>query len=100
MRSLVAVAGRENNMEKNREIADEAISHSQRRNSVSWIEAEEACPAIHHWLTLECDDYAATPTVVEYWGTDRRGEWRVHVRGAFACETGLRQRDAGVEEHA
>ena len=68
-------------METNREIADEAIRHSQLRDCVSWIETEDASPDLHHWLTLECDDYATTELVAEYWGTDRNGGWRVHVRG-------------------
>jgi len=84
VRFLVAVTGRENDMETNREaasrIVDEAIRHSQLRDCVSHVEDEEATPDVHHFLLLDCEDFAEASGVAEYWGTDRDGEWRVHVR--------------------
>lgn len=78
-------------MTTNKEIVDEAISHSQLRDCVAWIGTDEASLNLHHLLTQQCDNYATTDLVAEYWGSDQNGEWRVHVRG-FGGATGLLER--------
>lgn len=62
------------------EIVQNSIASSQFENRIVWIR-EDLGGHIHHALTCACEDFAeGNDGVVEYWGKDDDGEWRVHVR--------------------
>jgi len=61
------------------DIVDAAIRESQREDRIVWI-SEDLGGHVHYALLGECEDYAeSNDGVVEYWGADDNGTWRIHV---------------------
>lgn len=62
------------------QIVENSISTSKHENRIVWLR-EDLNGHIHHALLGACEDYAEHHDgVVEYWGKDDDGEWRIHVR--------------------
>ena len=68
------------NMKRAIQIVENSIESSKYENRIVWLR-EDLGGHIHHALLGACEDYAeGFGRIVEYWGHDDDGAWRVHVR--------------------
>lgn len=61
------------------QIVENSIASSQCENRIVWIR-EDLNGHVRHALLCACEDYVENNGVIEYWGKDDDGEWRIHVR--------------------